>query len=82
MVTNKDSVQLADYCFNVCWTLKTAIGVESEGDLDESGRIALNDLQKCVDWPSTLDFPANCPQGCLRDRADAQKGSEHATHGI
>ena len=49
MVDDKDSVQLSEYCFNVCEMLEMAIQGNNAGDLDESVRKALDDLERCVD---------------------------------
>ena len=48
MIANKDSVQLSDYCYNACETLKATI--EGNTDFDGSDvRVALEDLGRCVD---------------------------------
>ena len=49
MVNDNDSVQLAEYCFNVRDTLKTSIQGKRVGDLDESVRMVLGGLERCVD---------------------------------
>lgn len=49
MIDNRDSVELSDYCFNVCEVLKTAIQGKSVDNLDEPVRKALEDLERCVD---------------------------------
>ena len=49
MIDDNDSVQLSDYCFNVCEVLKTTIQRRDEDGLDESVRVALGDLEKCVE---------------------------------
>lgn len=51
MVGNNDSVQLSEYCFNVCEALKTAIQGKGVEDLSESVRVALKDSERCVDQP-------------------------------
>ena len=49
MVDDKDSVQLSEYCFNVCEVLKTTIQGRNADSLDVSVRVALEDLERCVD---------------------------------
>ena len=51
MTDDKDSVQLSEYCFNVCGVVKAAIQGINAGDLNESVRmaLALRDLERCVD---------------------------------
>ena len=49
LIDNKDSVQLSEYCFNVCETVKTAIRGKGTGDISKSARIALKELERCVD---------------------------------
>lgn len=48
MVDNKDSVQVSECCFNVCETLKGAIQGKNRDDLNESEKIAVEDLERCV----------------------------------
>ena len=49
MITNKGSVQLSDYCFNAREALKTTIEEGSSEDLNEFVRVALKNLERCVD---------------------------------
>ena len=49
MADVEDSVQLSEYCFNVCEVLKPVIQGRGAGDLDESVRTALDDLERYVD---------------------------------
>lgn len=56
MVTDKDSVQLSEYCFNVCETLKTRMRVENVDDLSEAARGALDDLERHVNSNPTPDY--------------------------
>ena len=51
MINDKDSVQLSEFCFNVCEVLKTAVQGRDVDSLDESVRVALEDLKRCVDLP-------------------------------
>lgn len=51
MITDKDSIQLSYYCFNVCEVLKMTIRDEKTDDLSESAREALEELKQCVHWP-------------------------------
>ena len=55
MVTDKDSVQLSEYCFNVCETLKTRMQAENVNDLSEAARGALDDLERYVNPNPTPD---------------------------
>ena len=49
MIDDNDSAQLSDYCFNVCEVLKTAVQGRSADGLNESVRVALEDLERCGD---------------------------------
>jgi len=49
MIDDKDSVQLSEYCFNVCDVLKTVVQGWDVESLNESVRSALKDLERCVD---------------------------------
>ena len=49
MADDKDSVQLSEYCFNVCEVLKATVQGRDADSLDESARVALKDLETCVD---------------------------------
>ena len=53
MIDDKDSVQLSEYCFNVCEVLKTAVQGRNADSLDESVRVALEDLERWVDSSSS-----------------------------
>lgn len=48
MIDDKDSMQLSEYCFNVCEVLKTVVQGRSADSLNESMRGALEDLERCV----------------------------------
>ena len=48
MVDDQDSVQLSEYCFNVCEVLKTVIQGKNTDDLDEPVRMALGEMERCV----------------------------------
>jgi len=52
MINNEDSAQLSEYCFNTCETLKITIQGKNADDLDESVRVALEDLGGYVYYPS------------------------------
>ena len=56
MIDDKDSVQLSEYCFNVCEVLKTAIQGRNTDSLDESVKAALVDLERCVGWSCSACF--------------------------
>jgi hypothetical protein len=49
MIDDRDSVQLSEYCFNICETLKTTIGGKDADDPNKLVRAALEDLERCVD---------------------------------
>ena len=49
MIDDKDPVQLSEYSFNVCNVLKTVVEGRNADSLDESVRVALEDLGRCVD---------------------------------
>ena len=51
MIDNEDSVQLSEYCSNICSALETAIEGKNVDDLSGSVRVALEDLERCVDQP-------------------------------
>ena len=44
-------MELSEYCTTVCETLKSAIQGKNTGDLDESERVAVEKLEKCVHHP-------------------------------
>lgn len=44
-------MQLSDYCFSVCETLRTVIPESDLGELDESGKVGMECLERCVDQP-------------------------------
>ena len=48
MIDDEDSMQLSEYCFNVCATLENAIQGKNVGDLNKYVRMALEDLERCV----------------------------------
>ena len=56
MITDDYSVQLSDYCFGVCEALKDAIQ-EMAGDLNESSRTTLENLERCVDLAFVCPHP-------------------------
>ena len=49
MVADDESVQLSDYCFDVCETLNMVIGEKKTGDLDASTRMKLEGLERYAD---------------------------------
>ena len=49
MIDDQDSIQLSEYCFNVCEVLDTAVQGMNTDSLSESVRAALDDLERCVD---------------------------------
>ena len=42
-------MELSEYCFNMCETLKTAIQGKDVDDLSESERMAFKELERCID---------------------------------
>ena len=80
MIDDKDSVQLSEYCFNVCEVVKTVVQGRNVESLDESMRVAIKDLERCIDWPCSVRSLTKQLQGHRRNRADSQEGGEHATH--
>jgi len=51
MIDNEDSVQLSEYCFSMCETLKMVVQGANAGDLDDSATVAIKDLERCADRP-------------------------------
>jgi hypothetical protein len=49
MIDNEDAVQLSEYCFTTCETLKTAISGKNADDLGEFVIPALEDLKRYSD---------------------------------
>lgn len=56
MSEGKNTVQLFEYCFSVRETLRGAIQGDDPGDLNESEKVAMKDLEVYVDqpWPPIL----------------------------
>ena len=46
MVADNESVQLCDYCFNVCETLNMVIREKKTDDLNESTKMTLEGLER------------------------------------
>ena len=57
LIDDKDSVQLSEYCFNVCEVLKTTIQGRDADSLNGSVRVALEDLERCVDLSCAVCAP-------------------------
>lgn len=49
MIANKDSVQLSDYCFNLCEELETKIRRENTEEQNAFVGRAIDELGRCVD---------------------------------
>ena len=49
MIDNEDAVQLSEYCFATCETLKTAISGKNADELSEFVMTALEDLKRYLD---------------------------------
>ena len=53
----KETIQLSEYCFDVCEALKATIQEGNMDDLGEFARTALEDVERCVDPPFTCPRP-------------------------
>jgi len=80
MTDDEDSIQLSDYCFDVCKELKTVIQGRNADSLDESVRAALEDLGRYVNWPCSVCSLTEQPQRHTRNRADPKERGEYTTH--
>ena len=49
MIDDKYVVQVSEYCFNACEALNRKIQGRNLDDLSESERIAMEDMERCVD---------------------------------
>ena len=49
---NKDSVELSEFCSNMCETLKTAMQGKGGDDLSEPASMGLKELERYIDYPS------------------------------
>ena len=49
MAADNESVQLSDYCFNVCEALRMEVREKKTGDLNAFTRMALGGLERYVD---------------------------------
>jgi len=67
MIDNRDSVQLSEYCFNVCEAVKVALEGKNADDLSESIEVALADLERCVDFLGPVCFHLKQLQGHVRN---------------
>ena len=81
MIDNDHYVQLSEYYSNICETLKIAVNAD---DLNESVRIALEDLERFVNYVAGSLFVDHSKQfqAYMWDRADPQGRSEHAAHRV
>lgn len=57
MINDADSVRLSEYCFVACQTLKNAIQGKGDGDLNESEKMAIGDLGRCVEQSTLILVP-------------------------
>lgn len=48
MITNKYSMELSKYCFDLCETLKTALQRMNAGDLNKAAEVT-SELERCAD---------------------------------
>ena len=67
MSDDEDSMQLSNYCFDVCKELKTIIQGRNADSLDESVRVALEDLGRCVNSPCSVCPFTEQPQSHTRN---------------
>ena len=81
MADDKDSVQLSEYCFNVCEVLKAVVRGRNGDSLNESVVAALEDLEKCVDrpWFSLLSYQATPG---LHTKSSGLLRGEQTCHGL
>ena len=82
MINDDDSVELADYCFDVCEALNAAIQEKATDGLGGSAQLGLEDLTRYRDCPRAL-APVRTPlksrlEDHPRDRAGAQDEGKHA----
>ena len=63
MVDDKDSVQLSEYCFNVCEILRNTFRGKNASDVDESEKMAMEGLERCVG--DVVPFYLQCYQTTL-----------------
>lgn len=82
MIGDKDSVRLADYCFNICMALGTTLQGKDVDNLDGSVRATLDEVERCVDHMAVALSDDNIKhlQDSMRNRTNSQGGGEHATH--
>jgi len=81
MANNKDSVELSEYCFNVCEVLKTVIHGKDPDDLSEPVRTGLEDLGRYVDL---VLVPSTSPQTTpgLYGKSSGPSGGGQACHSL
>ena len=51
MINDEDSMELSEYCFHVCETLNATIPGKCVNDVNESTRVALEDLGRYLYHP-------------------------------
>ena len=51
MIDNDDSMQLSEYCFNLCESLETVFQGMVVDDLNGYVRASLGSLERCAKWP-------------------------------
>lgn len=56
MIDDEDFVQHSLSCFDVCVALELAIQGKNVDDLNKSAKSSLEELERCVDWPSSCPF--------------------------
>ena len=60
MINDDVSVELSDYCFNVCEALNAAIQDKAKDRLNGSAQLGLEDLARYRDFPRAL-APVRAP---------------------
>ena len=67
-VVHEESVQLSDYCFEVCEALKVTIQEENADHLSAFARMALQDVGRCVSPGLSCPYPClNCNSRSMRE---------------
>lgn len=56
MIDDEYTMQLSEYCFHVCGTLKGALQGKNPGDLSEFEKMATWNLERCIGQPLPLPF--------------------------
>ena len=54
MITDDDSIELSDYCFDVCEALDTAVQEKTKDGLNGSAQLGIEDLSRYGGCPGAL----------------------------